>query len=260
MAETAVNDQEHIAQLEALAPQGAEAILTYIAGFDEPTRRRLASLAQRSLFSSATDAAGLDLYVAVLRGLIDRETRDLGPAGRHEERDNVMDHYNALSYNFAADLADCWPGDELPRETRHFEAGLRAAEECIRWRNELAKPPRSFSIAYWAKGIHLLALGHYNGAVKSFNMALGFALRDAQDKGQLAPIGADSTFDILLNTGYLCIAEELDGQPAGRDRYDQVLAAFQEQLGRAANTGDSELKQEAELGMGQLQKVRGKYL
>jgi len=214
---------------------------------------------QRALFSAAKDGAGLDLYADTVAGLIERGARALRPVGASDEDDRVLNSYNAISYNFAADLADCWPGDELPREMRHFEAGLKAAEDCLRWRNELNKPPKAFYLAYWAKGVHLLALGHTSGAVKSFNLALGFALRDAQDTGKLGAVNEQSSFEVLLATAYLGIAEKAEGNPAGERRYNEALAAFREQHRIAMLTGDVETKENAEIGIGQLEKAKAKY-
>jgi hypothetical protein len=191
--------------------------------------------------------------------LIERGTDRLELPGESEAHDRVLNSYNAISYNFAADLADCWPGDTTPRERRHFEAGLQAAEDCVRWRNELNKPPKSFSLAYWAKGYHLLALGHASGAVKSFNLSLGFALRDAQDKGRLGAVSHQSTFDVLLTTAFLGIAELADGNPQGARRFDEAMDAFREQLQMAEATGENEAKEDAQTGIGQLEIAKAKY-
>jgi hypothetical protein len=173
-----------------------------------------------------------------------------------EEDDKVLDSYNAMSFNFAADLADCWPEDDLPREQRHFEAGLKAAEDCVRWRNELNKPPRPFSIAYWAKGMHLFSLGHYSGAVKSFALALSFAERAAEAEGKSTTLDADASFDILLSNGYLGLAEQLDSKPAGKSRFETALGLFHQQ----AAAGSAEQQEDAKFGMAQLEKVRSKYI
>src|SRR5205085_6436120 len=106
--------------------------------FDE--RIEAVRSAQKALFAYAKDIPGLDLYVETMRALIDGGTTNLPKVGTSEEDDRALDSYNAMSFNLAADLADCWPNDESPRQQRYFEAGLRAAEDCVRWRNELNKP------------------------------------------------------------------------------------------------------------------------
>jgi hypothetical protein len=251
--------QEYAAQATRLAAGGSAAVVGYVYSLPADERLAAARAVQRSLYALAGEGAGLDLYVETLRELIDRGVAPLVQAGSDDENDRVLNSYNALSYNFAADLADCWPGDTVPREQRHFEAGLRAAEDCVRWRNELNKPPKSFSLAYWAKGYHLLALGHASGAVKSFNMSLGFALRDAQDNNKLAALGAGSTFDVLLTTGYLGIAELAESSPSGQCRYDEALDLFREQLRLSEASGDADVKQNAEIGIGQLEIAKAKY-
>jgi hypothetical protein len=80
----------------------------------------------------------------------------------------LKDTGNIFSYNLLADLADCWPDDDLPRERHHFEEGLRAAEDCIRWREELGKPNDRKAMAWWGKGAHLLSLDRANEAVDAF--------------------------------------------------------------------------------------------
>ena len=71
-----------------------------------------------------------------------------------QAREGLLQGASILSYNLSADLADCWPGDEKERTRAHFEAGLAAAKDCVRWREELQNPPGTLSMAWWAKGMH----------------------------------------------------------------------------------------------------------
>jgi hypothetical protein len=260
MSRIDVPQNSYADEVAQLLPQGSEAVVAYIFSLPFEERVEASRSAQKTLFAAVKDVAGLDTYADAMRKIIDRSVSGLRTVGSSEEDDKTLDAYNAMSYNLSADLADCWPDDPVAREQRHFELGLRAAEDCVRWRNELNKPPRSFSIAYWAKGMHLLSLGHYSGAVKSFNLGLGFALRAAQDAGKLAPLGPESTFDVLLSTGYLGLAELLDGQTAGQVRYDGAVHAFEQQVERGTRDGDAELKEDAEFGIAQLETVRRKYV
>lgn len=251
--------EEYASRAARLAPEGSTAIVDYVWSLPDSDRLDAVRAVQKSLYALAGQGAGLDIYVDTMAALIERGTRPLELPAESDAHDRVLNSYNAISYNFAADLADCWPGDTVPREPRHFEEGLKAAENCVRWRNELNKPPKSFSLAYWAKGFHLLALGHYSGAVKSFNLSLAFALRDAQDKGQLGPVSPSSTFDVLLTSAYLGIAELAEGNPEGTRRFDDAMESFREQLRNAELTGDSEAKEDAEIGIGQLEIAKAKY-
>ena len=67
-----------------------------------------------ALIAAAQDSAGLDLYLETMRGIIDRQTSALGDIAGSEDDARTLDAYNAMSYNLAADLADCWPGDAVP--------------------------------------------------------------------------------------------------------------------------------------------------
>jgi hypothetical protein len=256
MTRIEVPQNEFTPELQSRIPLGSTAVVNYISALPLEQRLPAVKTAQKAVFAAAQEGAGLDLYAETMRELIDRGTAGLTKVGTSEEDDKLLDAYNALSFNFAADLADCWPDDVLPREQRHFEAGLRAAEDCVRWRNELNKPPFSFSLAYWAKGMHLLSLGHYPGAVKSFNLGLTSAERVAQDSGKPAGLESDSTFSVLLAHGYLGLAEQLDGSASGAPRYAAAIAAFREQ----SQSEDAEIREDAEFGIAQLEKVRGKYI
>jgi hypothetical protein len=256
MSTVGTSHEEHVARALERLEQGAQAVAAYVLAWPAEERGQLCFPLQRALFNRCKSADDLDFYVDVMRRLIDAGIGSLGNVGDGHDSDDVKDTYNMLSYNLAADLCDCWPDDVLPRERRHFEAGLRAAEDCVRWRNELNKPPRNFSKAFWAKGMHLLSLGHYNGAVKSFALALGFAQRAEQEAGLAVPLGPASSFDVLLNTCFLGIAEQLDGHSAGAQRYAQGRDAFERQTA----TTDAEVREEAEYGLQELDIVVAKYL
>lgn len=78
---------------------------------------------------------------------------------------------NVQSYNLSANLADCWPGEENPRERHHFEAGLAAAERCVALRTQLKKDNISMARAHWMAGAHQLALRRFGDAEESFRTA-----------------------------------------------------------------------------------------
>jgi len=255
-----VPENEYARRTAELAPQGSTAVIAYIYSLPLEERVEAVRSAQKALFAAAHEGGSLDTYAEAMRELIDRGTSALGRVGHNEEDDQTLNQYNAMSFNLAADLADCWPEDKLQREAHHFEAGLRAAEDCVRWRNELNRPPYSFALAYWAKGMHLLSLGHYSGAVKSFAMAGGAARRDAEEKDISAEVGPGTTFSVLLNEGYLGIAEQLDDSGEGLSRLQRAEGFFRDQIARGNESGDTELKEEAEFGIAQLETVRAKYI
>jgi hypothetical protein len=90
---------------------------------------------------------------------------------------------NVLAYNLAADLAPCWPGDEMVREVHHSEVGVDLADNCLQWRVELGKGPDAFAIAHWVRGVHLLALECVEDAVEAFGESFDCTIEDAEAKG-----------------------------------------------------------------------------
>src|SRR5688500_5701128 len=103
---------DYAANVTRLAAEGSAAVVAYIESLPADDHVAAVRATQRALRDSAVDAAGLDLYAAAMRELIDRGTFGV-KAGRDAETDKLLDSYNAMSFNLAADLADCWPDDEL---------------------------------------------------------------------------------------------------------------------------------------------------
>ncbi|MGD8396513.1 MAG: hypothetical protein PVF43_13680, partial [Candidatus Eiseniibacteriota bacterium] len=152
-----------------------------------------------------------------------------------------------------ADLADCWPGDATPRTRAHFEAGLAAAEACVRWREALAKGPGPRSMAFWVQGMHLLSLGEAAAATASWQRSLDAAMAAAREQGRGADVDAHGSFGVVLGAGYLGLGQWIGGDEAGRRRYEQALDAFRAQL------EDPEQKDDAQFGIDQLETVRRRY-
>lgn len=165
----------------------------------------------------------LDAKIAEARAAIDAHVRE-----------GAIDKANVASYNLAADLADCWPDDDVPRMRAHFEAGLRAAEDCVRWREELGKPPDRQSIAHWAVGMHRFSLGDVAGARAALERALDLA--EADDM-------------ILLNRGYLALARWRLGEAQAEEDYREAVAGLE-----ALDADD------APYCIAQLEVVRTKYI
>jgi hypothetical protein len=245
---------DHGPSIHARLDDGA-AIVDYVCALPMEERPRATLAAQKALFAAAVDEPGLDLYTEVIRTLLARGKEALAELGDEAARRRYTDSYNALSYNFCADLCDCWPEDVLRRSERHFNAGLSAAEDCVRWRDELGKPPVARSRANWARGMHQLSLGRCSEALESFTAAQGLALEAQQADIQRSEAGVP-TFDVLLCTGFLGIAEQLCGVSGGGEKVAQVIDAFKHQ----AESEDAQVRDEAQLGLGELGLVIDKYV
>ena len=219
---------EHWPRLLEIAEEGGvEAVVTHIAAEeDRGTRRGLFSLAFGKLSGEEWSGRSLDGTVIIGRAAIEEGVRQAEEESNPEEAQRRIEFANVLSYNLAADLADCWPEDARPRETHHFEAGLAAAEDCLRWREELRKGPFPFSIAWWAHGMHALSLGRLDGAVSSFGKSLEAAQQVARDQGRSDEVGAEATFGVNLGVGYLGLARWRAGDADGEAQYRRSLEAF----------------------------------
>ena len=143
-------------------------------------------------------------------------------------RDRCLDAANVASYNLAADLAWCW-NDDFVREAHDYERGLKAAQECIKWRRQLGKGPWPMSMAYWAEGVHRLALKDHTGALQSFHKALDYALEDASAKGLTIEIGPDCAGTVLLSHGWLNLARLKLDEKGAQQQYASVIVNLSSQ-------------------------------
>lgn len=224
---------------------GADGVKELIAGFSDPMERRvLFVFARRLLVHGEWQGKNLEAWVDVARAGIDECLRQSEAESTDELRDRRKDTANVISYNLAADLADCWP-EGGARTTAHFEAGLAAANDCVRWREELAKPPGPRSMAWWAKGMHELSLGRASDAVTSFEKSRDYAVAAAE--------GDETAFGVVLGDGYAALAQQAAGDAAGAARYERAIGVFRSQL------ADEETKGDAQFGIDQLETVRGRY-
>jgi len=198
---------------------------------------------------------GLDYTVAVADAGIAELERLLPAAEDAVERQNLLRALHMLNFNLAADLADCWPGDELPRERRHFERGLKAGNALLSPVFEGAVLPHVLANDHWVRGMHQLSLGDAAGARESWGRALVHGAEGARRGGQAAT-GRDSTLQVLLLTGYFGLASFLRGQESRETGPVLYRAAVGDLASRAGNPDDSE---EASLFIQQLEKVRQKY-
>ena len=225
--------------LRLMQSQGADAVVAYVQGFDDPTtRRQLFARAQQGFGGGPWEGRDLDAITTVVEAGIAEGIAQAAAATDEAQRAELTDYANVLSYNLSAALADCWPDDDLPRESRHLAAGLRAADQCLAWRTELGKGPGPFSMAWWARGIHLLSQGLREDAEKAFEESLRFAREAATARG--ASTASDSTGDwaVLLGDGYLALARRTRQAAGARDAWSSCLLALE--AGAAAREGDAE--------------------
>lgn len=238
---------------------GPDAVIAFIAGFDDDEqRRKLFSFARFSFAVNEWEGKNLDAVIAVANAGIAEGLRQAEAATSAEEAAKLVDYANVMSYNLSADLAECWPGDTLPRERRHFEAGLKAAEDCLRWREELGKGPGPFAMAYWAKGMHQLSLGDVTGAVENFQKSYDYNVELAKEEGTAAEVSPEAGFGLILAEGYVALAMWAGGDEAGKARYEGAVAAFRE--GAEKYPDDKCRREDFQFGIDQLEWVKGKFI
>ena len=235
----------HKAELISQFLRGPDPLVEFIQGFEDPdSRRQLYTLAQRTF--GRDEHRDLDALIVVVRAGIEEGLRQSGAEADGDLADKCKNYSNVLSYNLSADLAECWPEDSLPREKRHFEAGLTAAHDCLRWRKELQKGPYPFSIAWWARGIHEMSLGRFADAADSFDKALDFGIQSTQAVAHKHDV--DTDFNVVLNRGYAGLARRLSGIPEGEIQFIDSCDRF----GTIARTASGDTKNDAEFGLAQL--------
>lgn len=257
-------DSQWPALKAAFEKDGAPAVIAAILGHSDPLERRvLFSFCRQGMLNSDWPGRSMDDFISIAEAgmaeLLAQAEAETDP----ELKLKRVDSANAMSYNLAADLADCWPdsGDTrlsnaLRRERRHFERGLRAAENCLRWRRELNKPAFGFSIAYWVKGMHELSLGLLEDARSDFASGLDYSCQAALADGKSTELSAKAAFGVLLAHGYLAMAETLLGDPGGAAHYDAAIDCFRQQTG----SDDKEVAEDAAFGIEQLETVSSRYV
>ncbi|MEO7995607.1 MAG: hypothetical protein ABI743_14505 [bacterium] len=251
MTETSFPQDQAPHLQNAYADGGVASLIGWVQGWpDDDGRRQLYSAATRTVKEVDGGSPNYDDLIRVYDAAMAEGLRQATTQSDPELVIKRTDYANAMSYNLAADLAECWPSDNGTRETRHFQRGLQAAEDCIRWRTELKKGPFPFSIAHWAEGAHALSLGDTARAITAFGQSADFARQAATANDQ----DPEAAFGTILGEGYQGIAEEAAGQPAAR--YDSAVARFQAQVA----TGEGEVKEDAQFGLDQLAAYRKNVL
>jgi len=220
--------RDHLdAMRQAYESGGAAAVASFVEGFTLPSeRRQLYSLALQGLGRQDWRGKSLDGQVSLARAAIAEGLRQADAESDPEEAAKRLDFANALSYNLAADLAPCWSDDPRRRELRHFEAGLAAADDCVRWRDELGKGAGPRSMAQWARGIHLLALGRRDEALEAFERSRDLAREAAAAEGRGTALDHRGHWSVLLGEGYVEIARHALGDAAAGGRLDALLGTI----------------------------------
>ncbi len=234
----------------ALVRDGPDAMVAAILRHDSDAERSaLFRLARRGLVLEEWEGKSLDAYMTVVDAGCAwlSERAQSVPA---EERNGCLAVLAELTFNFAADIADCWPGDAEPRQPWHFQRGMEAAEQSVGLREELDKPDSSKHLGWWAYGYHQLRLGHTDGATDCMERSLEHARRAARAAGEADGISSQAPFPVLIGAGYLGLARIADGEPSGPDLYGEAVAAFRAQLTDPARMDD------AQFGIDQLERVR----
>lgn len=228
---------------------GAQALVTFISAREDLLERRALFLMASQRISQGQDLSrGLDDVVTISRAAIDEFYEQSVSEADEEQTLLRLQGANILSYNLSADLAPCWPDDEEVRETRHFEEGLRCADDCLRWREQLQKGAVAFSMAWWAQGVHHAGLGRWNRACEAFQSALDAAIDDARENGTPETVGPEASFTINISSGWLEFARWRSGDSSSYDRFLEAMGAFSKQIDR-----DDEGRDEALVGVQQLQ-------
>lgn len=237
----------------AAETHGAQGVIDAIAAHQDPLERRVLHMfVRQGLVMGDWQGKTLDAAVAVAKAGIAEFLQQAEGETNEDDKKKRINGANVISYNLSADLADCWPGDDAPRTKAHFEAGLAAAEDCVRWRRELGNPPHTLSMAYWAKGMHELSLGQTTASCESFTRSLAEAQESARLEDQTDAVDPAGTFSVILGAGYLALAKMARGDEGAEGDYEQALGVFRQQLEDEKKAGD------AQFGIDQLETVRTK--
>ena len=198
---------------------GPERVIEYIETFDDARRIELYLFARRAFAFQEWEGKNWDGYIAVCCAGIEEMLR----------QDRVA-QANVLAYNLAADLAPCWPGDDMVREVQHFEVGVDLADNCLQWRAELGKGPDAFSIAHWVRGVHLLALECVEDAVEAFGESFDCAIEDAEAKGQPVNVVPNAPDGLVLASGYWGLGQWVANEAVGERRYREAIETFEKKM------------------------------
>jgi hypothetical protein len=229
----------------ALATGKANAIVSVIRRADTPLRRRqLYAMAQQALSRRKDPERDFDLLIAVVQAGVRDGMQQAGLAEDAAEAARRKAFVDTISYDLAADLAECWPGDTALRLKHHLEAGLEAARDCVRLRDEIGAPASARSPAAWMRGAHELSLGRGRDAASSFERALDFARRAASSAPAAVQPGGD--FQVILASGALGLATHTDLYRDACAAFDATATGSDAQSAARAKFGAAQLRWFAE--------------
>jgi hypothetical protein len=246
------------AMQSAMENEGVEATIAVIEKIELPQRLNLFAFAQQAFGQRAWKNKSLAKQTELVKAGICAAmefSKSISLDGDAERAANIKDFANVMSFNLSADLAECWPGDDVVRQETDLKAGLAAAEDCVRWRHELEKGPTPFSMAHWVLGMHQISLAQYEEAVKNFSQAVEYGQKAATANNRSSEITASGDFSPIVSYGYLGIAETLAGQSSGKEKLTKALAVFKEQAEQEPALAD-----DANFGISQLEYVSKKFL
>ncbi len=232
-----------------LESDGAGALVRRIDAFPAEQRMALFTCARNGLVMDEWRGRNLDDYVTVADAGI-RWLSSVAAASKPNDRPLFLGAANVISFNLAADLADCWPGDDVERTRAHFERGRDAGEACVAWRRELGVSPNSQQLGWWALGYHQLRLEQFDEAYESFGNARRWAVKDAAQDAAETHVGVAAPFSVNLNAGYQALAAWARGDEEAAEAFGEALDAFRSQLENPERADD------AQFGLDQLGKVR----
>jgi hypothetical protein len=240
-----------------LESRGAVALIEWIhSAENDELRRKLFFQAQHDMSEKSWRGKNIDDYIRVSEGGIIEALRQSAAASDAELKARLTDTANIMSYNLSAQLADCWPEDDFRRGRSEFERGLKAAQDCLKWRRELKKGPGPFCIAHWAAGMHQLSLGHIDAAISNFAKSLEYAYEAAEAHGKSRDVTLESTYFVILAHGYYGLGLWASGEEGvGRKRFQDAIAAFEAQEA----SGDPDKAANAKTGLKQLRIVQQRY-
>lgn len=229
--------KDHWARLkEAMETGGPGAVAEYIECLENGTeQRQLYSFAVRTFDGQDWQGKNFDAEIDLAQRSIACGLKHAEKESDVEKKQRLTDYANIMSYNLSANLAHCWAGDERKREKRHFEAGLKAADQCLSWRRELKKGPGPFAMAHWARGMHLISLGR--DSEKDLALALEYGVRDLVAKGEPTEFNGAAHWSLLLYQGYLGLAELLAGKDS--DRFKKACSFLRELAQNSDKAGDA---------------------
>jgi hypothetical protein len=224
LAEDIPSGQDEII-LRLLENEGPAAVIEHIMGYGNEDRVALFHLAREVFVFGDWSGKNLDDLVVLVDAGIEETLRQAKEVNDTPTIIALIDQANVMSFNLAADLAECWPGDTLVRYHRHFERGLSAGLQCVEWRVELEKGEYPQYLAYWVSGMHQLSLGRYQQALYTLSKALNHAQQYTIDSGLPLGLAPQVGFDLLLAHGYLGIALIMCGDTP--ESYEQTIDALE---------------------------------